>query len=51
MPKLSGVTGKEIIMVLERAGFEVFDQTGSHVYLHKWKGKLKELIFLPNSLP
>jgi len=37
MPKLPRVSGKEVIKALERAGFEVFDQTGSHVYLHKWE--------------
>jgi len=38
MPRLPRVTGKETIRALQRAGFEVFDQSGSHVYLHRWSG-------------
>ena len=37
MPKLPRITGKETIRKLRRLDFEVFDQTGSHVYLHKWE--------------
>ena len=33
MPRISG---KEAIQRLKKLGFEVFDQSGSHVYLHKW---------------
>ncbi|MBI2061319.1 MAG: type II toxin-antitoxin system HicA family toxin [Nitrospirae bacterium] len=32
------IPGKEAVRVLPRAGFEVFDQEGSHVYLHKRVG-------------
>ena len=38
MPPLPRVTGKHTIRALKRAGFEVFDQSGSHVYLHRWTG-------------
>ncbi len=39
MPPLPRVTGKELIRALKRAGFEEFDQTGSHVFLHRWTGE------------
>ncbi len=39
MPPLPRVSGKQIIRALKRADFQVFDQTGSHVYLHRWTGE------------
>lgn len=39
MPRLPRVTGRQVVRALERAGFEVFDQSGSHVYLHRWTGE------------
>ena len=36
MNRLPRISGKETIQRLKRLGFEVFDQSGSHVYLHKW---------------
>ena len=38
MPRLPRVSGKETIRALQRAGFVVFDQEGSHVYLHRRLG-------------
>ncbi|MFH1824936.1 MAG: type II toxin-antitoxin system HicA family toxin [Candidatus Firestonebacteria bacterium] len=38
MPKLPRVSGKETIRAIRRAGFRIFDQTGSHVYLNKFDG-------------
>lgn len=38
MPRLPRVSGKETIRALQQAGFRVFDQSGSHVYLHKFDG-------------
>ena len=38
MPRLPRVSGKDIVRALQCAGFEVFDQTGSHIYLHKFDG-------------
>ena len=35
MPRLPRVSGKETVRALQRAGFVVFDQEGSHVYLHR----------------
>jgi predicted RNA binding protein YcfA (HicA-like mRNA interferase family) len=38
VPPLPRVTGKQAVKALTHAGFDVFDQSGSHVYLHKWTG-------------
>ena len=38
MPKLPRVTGKDVVRALLKAGFQRFDQEGSHVYLHKRTG-------------
>ncbi|MBI4671250.1 MAG: type II toxin-antitoxin system HicA family toxin [Chloroflexi bacterium] len=38
MPPLPRVSGKQVIRALRRVGFEEFDQSGSHVYLHRWTG-------------
>ena len=35
MPRLPRISGKDTVRALQRAGFEVFDTEGSHVYLHK----------------
>jgi len=34
-PKLPRMTGKDLIRALRRHGLEVFDQEGSHVFLHR----------------
>lgn len=34
MPRLPRISGKDTVQALRRAGFVVFDQEGSHVYLH-----------------
>jgi predicted RNA binding protein YcfA (HicA-like mRNA interferase family) len=39
MPPLPRVSGKDLVRALKHAGFEEFDQTGSHVFLHKWTGE------------
>jgi predicted RNA binding protein YcfA (HicA-like mRNA interferase family) len=38
MPRLPRVTGRDVIKALKKAGFEEFDQSSSHVYLHRWVG-------------
>jgi len=38
MPPLPRVSGKQVIRTLKRLGYEEFDQSGSHVYLHRWDG-------------
>ena len=37
MPRLPRITGKEVVRKLKSFGFEVFDQSGSHLYLHRWR--------------
>lgn len=39
MPRLPRVSGKDAVRALQRAGLRVFDQSGSHVYLHKFDGQ------------
>ncbi|MGR3220431.1 MAG: type II toxin-antitoxin system HicA family toxin [Candidatus Anammoxibacter sp.] len=36
MTRLPRISGKEVVRRLKKLGFEIFDQSGSHVYLHKW---------------
>ncbi len=36
MVRLLRISGKDVVRKLKALGFEVFDQSGSHVYLHKW---------------
>ncbi|TAH48536.1 MAG: type II toxin-antitoxin system HicA family toxin [Chloroflexota bacterium] len=38
MPPLPRVSGKQVVRALKHVGFEEFDHSGSHVYLHKWVG-------------
>jgi len=38
MPPLPRVSGKQVIRALKQLGFAEFDQSGSHVYLHRWDG-------------
>ncbi|MBK8029643.1 MAG: type II toxin-antitoxin system HicA family toxin [Chloroflexi bacterium] len=35
MPKLKRLSGKELIKILERFGFELISQKGSHVRLQR----------------
>lgn len=35
MTRLPRVTGKDAVRALKRLGFTAFDQTGSHVFLHR----------------
>lgn len=46
MPKLPVLSGKKLIKILTKAGFEFLDQTGSHVILIKQSGdrKLKPVV-------
>jgi predicted RNA binding protein YcfA (HicA-like mRNA interferase family) len=38
MTRLPRITGKDAIRALRRLDFVIFDQTGSHVYLHRQSG-------------
>jgi predicted RNA binding protein YcfA (HicA-like mRNA interferase family) len=35
VPRLPRVTAKDVVRALLKAGFQIFDREGSHVYLHK----------------
>jgi len=49
MPRLPRITSRQLIRALEKAGFEAFDQSGSHVYLHRWQGdKWTERVTVPH---
>ena len=49
MAKLPRVTSRQAIRALEKASFESFDQSGSHVYLHRRKGdKWTERVTIPH---
>jgi len=39
MPKLPLLTGKELIKILEKMGFKVIRQKGSHVFLRHSDGR------------
>jgi predicted RNA binding protein YcfA (HicA-like mRNA interferase family) len=48
MPKLPALSGRELIEILKRQGFEVARQKGSHVSLHK--GQRKTVVPLHDDL-
>lgn len=52
MPKLPVLSGKEMIRILEKAGFKVLDQQGSHVIMLKEAGgkRLKPVVPLHGEL-
>ena len=36
MVRLPRISGKDAVRKLKGFGFEVFDQSGSHMFLHQW---------------
>lgn len=48
MPKLPILTGREIIKALTRAGFEIRNQTGSHVQMVGYTEGSKRLVTVPD---
>lgn len=48
VPKLPVLSGKELLAILKKAGFEVVRQKGSHVSLHK--GTYKTVVPLHQDL-
>jgi predicted RNA binding protein YcfA (HicA-like mRNA interferase family) len=40
MTKLPSVTGKELVSILKKAGFEIIRQKGSHVFLRHSDGRV-----------
>jgi len=47
MPGLPRITGRELIKALQKAGFEVSRQKGSHVQMIKWFGDQKTTFPVP----
>ena len=47
MPKFPVLSGKEVIRVLEKAGFKLVKQRGSHVKLRKFAGERKLTVIVP----
>jgi len=47
MPKFPVVSGKEVIKALEKAGFEIVSQKGSHVKLRKTDSGEKKTVIVP----
>ncbi len=48
MPRLPILSGREIIKALQRAGFEIRNQTGSHVQMVGIIENTKKLVTVPN---
>ena len=48
MPKLPRLSGKEVIKVLSKAGFEVIRQKGSHVIMKKKTSESEIVTVVPN---
>jgi predicted RNA binding protein YcfA (HicA-like mRNA interferase family) len=40
MTKLPSVTGKELVSILKKAGFEIIRQKGNHVFLRHSDGRV-----------
>ena len=48
MPKFKKLSGKEVVSIFKKFGFEVFNQKGSHVKLRRIKNASKEILIIPN---
>lgn len=48
MSTIPQVSGKQVIKVLEKIGFEVSRQKGSHIRLVRIQNRVKQLITVPN---
>ncbi len=48
MPKLPVLSAKEVIQALQRAGFEIRNQVGSHVQMVGYSQNSKRLVTVPN---
>lgn len=51
MSKLPQVRPKDLVKVLQKAGFQKIRQTGSHVYLRHEDGRLTSVSIHPRPLP
>lgn len=48
MSNVPQISGKEVIKALEKIGFVVSRQKGSHIRLVRMQGKIKYLVTVPN---
>lgn len=48
MSNVPQITGKEVIKVLGKIGFQVSRQKGSHIRLVRIQGGIKQLVTVPN---
>ncbi|PZV00280.1 MAG: type II toxin-antitoxin system HicA family toxin [Leptolyngbya sp.] len=48
MPRAKRLSGAEIVSILERFGFQVYSQRGSHIKLRRENGLGKETLTVPN---
>lgn len=48
MSNIPQVSGKEVLKALEKIGFQVSRQKGSHIRLVRIQGKEKQLVTIPN---
>lgn len=48
MSNIPQISGKELIRALEKIGFSVSRQKGSHIRLVRIRGELKQLVTVPN---
>ena len=46
--KLRQLSGKEVIQILEKFGFEIKSQSGSHIKMKRKTGKNTKIIMVPN---
>lgn len=46
MPKLPAISAKKVIKALEKLGFKIYRQTGSHIHL--WNEERNLVVTVPN---
>lgn len=48
MPKLPQVSGKETVKILQKIGFKIVSQKGSHIKLARVVGGINQRVIVPN---
>ena len=48
MPKIKQLSGKQVIKILQKFGFENYSQKGSHVKMRRITAQGKETLTIPN---
>lgn len=48
MPKLKKLSGKDVISILNKFGFEIINQKGSHIKLRRVIENAKQTLLIPN---